>query len=180
MKTKLKKAVFLDRDGVLNEERNYAYKIEDFKFIKGVFKALKRLQDMGYLLIVVTNQSGINRGYYTKDDFFKITEYMNNRFKKKGIHIDKVYFCPHTPEENCNCRKPKPQMILNAQSEFDIDLKNSWIVGDKISDMIAGLNAGIPNRILVKSGHKIDDVKGAVYMCDNLLSASYIISDEHE
>ncbi len=150
------KAVFLDRDGVINIEKNYLYKIDDFEFIDGVFEALQYLQSKNYLLFVITNQSGINRGYYTKDDFFKLTNWMLDQFKKHDITISQVEFCPHTPDENCLCRKPHTQMIQNILTNYDIDLEQSWLIGDKTSDILCGNNIGITNTIQVQSGHKFD------------------------
>jgi len=141
----MKKALFLDRDGVINIEKNYLYKIDDFEFIDGIFELCKHFQELGYLIFVVTNQSGIARKYYSEDDFLKLTEWMLTAFKENGIDITKVYFCPHHPEISgeCHCRKPNPGMILDAAKEFDIDLSQSLLVGDKERDIEAGLNAGI-------------------------------------
>ena len=146
----MKKALFLDRDGVINIEKDYLYKIEDFEFIDGVFKLCKYYQDLGYIIVVVTNQSGIVREYYTEDDFNILTKWMSKEFEKNGIEIKKVYHCPHHPEISgeCTCRKPKPGMLLKASEEFDIDLKNSIIVGDKERDIEAGLNAGLQETYL--------------------------------
>jgi D-glycero-D-manno-heptose 1,7-bisphosphate phosphatase len=151
------KAVFLDRDGVINIEKDYVYKIEDFEFQEGVFEAVKEFNAKNYLVIVVTNQSGISRGYYTNDDFLALTEYMLNEFEKHGAKIAKVYHCPHAPTDECECRKPKPKMFLDAKKEFDIDMDSSWMIGDKEGDIEAANNAGINQTILVKSGHKIDE-----------------------
>lgn len=150
------KAIFLDRDGVINIEKNYLYKIEDFEFIDGVFESLKYFQELGYKLFIITNQSGINRKYYTKDDFLTLTSWMKNQFLKNGITIEQVEFCPHTPTENCDCRKPKTKMIYNILKNFDIDLDLSWLIGDKSSDIKCAKNAGIKNTIQVKSGHEFD------------------------
>ena len=170
------KAIFLDRDGVINVEKNYLYKIEDFEFIQGTKEALKKLQDLGFLLIVVTNQSGIGRKYYSLQDFKKLDLWMRQELKKENIDIKKTYFCPHAPEDNCECRKPQPKMILDAQKEFDIDLKSSWLIGDKESDILAALNCGITNTILVKSGHKIDEKNTkAKFIAQNLLDATRYI-----
>ena len=109
-----KKAIFLDRDGVINVEKEYTYKPEEFEFLPDVFKALKGFSEAGYMLFIVTNQSGIGRGYYTLDDFTKLNAWMLHKFAQKGITITKTYFCPHAPEENCECRKPKPGMFLEA------------------------------------------------------------------
>jgi D-glycero-D-manno-heptose 1,7-bisphosphate phosphatase len=152
----MNKAVFLDRDGVINIEKDYLFRIEDFKFIDGVFNSLKYLQDKGYLLFIVTNQSGIGRGYYTLNDFNKLTSWMLKEFKKNDIIISQVEFCPHIPQDNCLCRKPKTLMIDNILKNFDINLNNSWLIGDKKSDIQCAINSGIKNTIQVKSGHKFD------------------------
>ncbi|MCF6340260.1 MAG: D-glycero-beta-D-manno-heptose 1,7-bisphosphate 7-phosphatase [Sulfurimonas sp.] len=141
----MNKALFLDRDGVINKDINYLFKIKDFIFIDGIFELCKHYQNLGYIIIIVTNQSGIDRGYYSKSDFDILTKWMIEEFKRNDIEIKKVYFCPHHPDiyGECNCRKPKPGMIFQAQKEFDIDLKNSIIVGDKEKDIEAGINAGL-------------------------------------
>lgn len=152
-----KKAVFLDRDGVINKEKNYLYQKKDFEFIDGVFEACRYFQKIGYQLIVVTNQSGIARSYYQKEDFYKLTKWMLKQFENQGIKILDVFFCPHGPESTCNCRKPKPGMLLEAKEKHKIDMKNSWMIGDKEADVGAANAAGIKNTILVKTGHDIDE-----------------------
>jgi len=152
-----RKAVFLDRDGVINIEKDYAHKIEDFEFQNGVFEAVKNFYEKNYLIIVVTNQSGIARGYYSETDFSVLTKYMAAEFEKHGAKIAKVYHCPHSPEDGCDCRKPNPGMLLAAQREFDIDMKNSWMIGDKEGDIQAAIGAGVEHTILVRSGHEIDE-----------------------
>lgn len=166
----MSRAIFLDRDGVINIERDYLYKIEDFEFIDGVFEAMKHFQKLNYRLFIITNQSGIGRGYYSLEDFEKLTNWMLEQFKKEGIKIDRVYFCPHTPKDNCNCRKPNPTNLFDARDKFNIDLKNSWIIGDKESDIESGLNAQIENTILVRSGHKIDEVNTKAKFIVNSIS----------
>lgn len=150
-------ALFLDRDGVINIEKNYLYRIEDFEFIDGVFESCKYFQNLGYKIIVVTNQAGIARGYYSVDDFEKLTEWMLGKFLEQGISITEVYYCPHHPNFSveCACRKPKAGMLLEAAKNHDINLTSSIMVGDKKSDMMAAKSAGISNRILVRSGHQI-------------------------
>ncbi|WP_434637398.1 D-glycero-beta-D-manno-heptose 1,7-bisphosphate 7-phosphatase [Sulfurimonas sp. NW7] len=150
------KALFLDRDGVINVEKNYVYKIEDFEFVDGIFDVCKHFQSQGYIIIVITNQAGIARGYYSEDDFHKLTRWMLEEFSKEGINISKVYHCPHHPEftGECECRKPKPGMILEAQKEFDIDLSKSILVGDKESDIKSGINAGIGVNYLLSNQQK--------------------------
>ena len=155
----MKKVLFLDRDGVINKEKNYLYKIEDFEFINGVFETCKYFQNIGFSIIIITNQAGIARDKYNEDDFEKLTTWMLNEFKKQDIDILKVYHCPHHPDftGECSCRKPNPGMILTAQKEFQIDLKNSILVGDKNTDIKAGLNAGVSNNFLISTGHNIDN-----------------------
>lgn len=143
------KAIFLDRDGVINLDKAYVSKIEDFEFCEGVFEALTHFQNLGYLLIIVTNQSGIGRGYYTEEDFQKLTAWMRKELLHVKIKIDAVYHCPHAPEANCACRKPQSGMFLRAIEDFDIDVKQSWMIGDKPSDIEAALGAGILNTILL-------------------------------
>lgn len=171
-----KKAVFLDRDGVINVEKDYVHRIEDFEFLPGVLEAAKSFYEKGYLLIVVTNQSGIGRGYYTNEDFERVTKYMEQEFEKNGAKIAKTYRCPHTPNDACDCRKPRPGMLLSAKEEFDIDMNASWMIGDKEGDIKAALAAGAPNTILVRSGHEIDEKNTkASYVVDGALEASAIV-----
>jgi D-glycero-D-manno-heptose 1,7-bisphosphate phosphatase len=150
MITKLNKALFLDRDGVINIEKEYLYKIEDFEFIDGIFELCKYYQNLGYLIFVITNQSGIARKYYNEDDFNVLTQWMLGEFEKKDIIISKVYYCPHFPEISgvCDCRKPKPGMFLQAKDEFNLDMPNSIMVGDKERDIEAAHNAGVVETYL--------------------------------
>ncbi len=145
------KAVFLDRDGIINIDKTYLYKIKDFEFCDGVFETLRHFQDMGYALFIVTNQSGIGRGYYSEKDFENLTTWMLKELKKESIEIKKVYHCPHVPKANCDCRKPKPHMLNLAIKEFEILPKKSWMIGDKPSDIFAGINAGISNTVFVNN-----------------------------
>ncbi|WP_054741953.1 D-glycero-alpha-D-manno-heptose-1,7-bisphosphate 7-phosphatase [Cellulosilyticum ruminicola] len=146
----MNKAVFLDRDGTINVEKNYLYKIEDFEFIQGVPEAIKLLNDAGYLVIVITNQAGIARGYYTEEDMHKLHRYINQELIKYGAHIDAYYFCPHHPvhgigeyKKDCNCRKPKTGMLEAAIKDFDIDVSKSYMFGDKEWDVEAGERMGV-------------------------------------
>ena len=136
------KAIFLDRDGTINVEKNYLYKIEDFEFLPGVIDGLKKLQDNGFLLVVVTNQSGIARGYYTEEDLKKLNEWMISTLEQSGIHISAIYYCPHHPEalnekyrKKCDCRKPEIGLFLKAARDLDIDISKSYAIGDKIRDL---------------------------------------------
>jgi D-glycero-D-manno-heptose 1,7-bisphosphate phosphatase len=153
-------AVFLDRDGVINQESEYVHRIEDFHFIDGVFDACRQFSKAGFRLIVITNQAGIARGYYTEDEFHRLTEWMLNEFMQRGIKIHDVYYCPHHPVHGvgqylrqCDCRKPGPEMILRAAREHSLDLSHSILVGDKASDIEAGRAAGVGCCVLVLTGH---------------------------
>ena len=151
------KALFLDRDGVINIEKDYLYKIKDFEFIDGIIGLCRYYQKLGFIIIVVTNQSGISRGYYTEDDFNKLTSWMIKEFASHQIEIKKVYFCPHHPDINgeCSCRKPNPGMLLEAAKDFDIDLENSILIGDKQRDVDAALNAGLKTTYLYDESRSI-------------------------
>ena len=166
----MNKALFLDRDGVINKEKNYLYKIKDFEFIDGVFEACQNFQKLGYLIIIITNQAGIARGKYSENDFNILTQWMSKEFEKRDILISKVYHCPHHPDFNgeCECRKPKPKMILDAEKDFNIDLSQSILVGDKNSDIEAGIHAGIQKNYLITTGHEIYENKFHVDIIVNL------------
>ncbi len=144
------KAIFLDRDGVINEDLGYVHKIEDFHFVPGVFEALCHFKSLGYKLILVTNQSGIGRGYYSEEDFKKLISWMQERLEKEGVRLDAIYYCPHHPQQGCDCRKPRPGMLLQAIKEHSIDAVSSWMIGDKPSDIEAAKRAGIKNTILLE------------------------------
>lgn len=152
----MKKAVFFDRDGVINKDYGYVGTLERFKFLPSVKEALASIKQMGYLTILVTNQSGIARGIYTVDDFDTVTEFMQGELSASHAEFDGIYFCPHHPQASvaafrceCTCRKPQPEMLLWAQKEFDLDLEHSIMVGDHATDIEAGQNAGLKNLILV-------------------------------
>ena len=155
------KALFLDRDGVINVEKDYLYKIDDFEFVDGIIELCKHYQSTGYKIFVVTNQSGIVRGYYTEDDFRILSDWMLKEFSKNGVMIDKVYHCPHHPDISgeCSCRKPNPGMLLSAKNDFNIDLSKSIIIGDKEKDVEAGLNAGLSETYLFDESGSIKDSK---------------------
>ncbi|STO32193.1 D,D-heptose 1,7-bisphosphate phosphatase [Fusobacterium necrogenes] len=158
----MNKAIILDRDGTINIEKDYLHKIEDFEFEEGVVEGLKILADLGYIFVVVTNQSGIARGYYTEEDLEILNNYIGEILEKEGIKIKKFYFCPHHPEKGvgkykveCNCRKPNPGMLEEAIKEFDIDREKSFMIGDNISDIEAGINANV-TPILLETGHGME------------------------
>jgi D-glycero-D-manno-heptose 1,7-bisphosphate phosphatase len=159
----MQKAIFLDRDGVVNEDREYVARIEDFRFIDGVFAACRELQAMGYALVIVTNQSGIARGLYTAEDYHRLTDWMTAALDREGVQVAGVYHCPHHPDglaapfrQACDCRKPRPGMLLRAAADLGLDLRGSVLVGDKETDMEAARNAGLALAILVRSGQPVD------------------------
>lgn len=161
----MNKAVFLDRDGTINVDKGYVHRIEDFQFIKGVPEAIKLLNDSGYKVIVITNQSGIARGYYSEGDANKLHNEINGLLKNYEAHIDRFYYCPHHPDYgnekykiNCLCRKPKTGLIDKAVRDFNIDIKKSWMIGDRESDLIAGINAGVKSMLICKNPQQVNEI----------------------
>ena len=183
------KAVFLDSDGVINEDKGYVHKIEDFYIYPEVFPALKKLQEAGYKLLIVTNQSGIALDYYTEEDFHKVTEHMLEELSKHGIKIDHVYYCPHHEEGTnpkytmkCDCRKPNSGMIRNGIKDFNVDVSKSFLIGDKENDIKAAHKEGL-KAILVKTGQgkKYAENTKADFVAENILDAveNYILKQEN-
>ena len=172
------KTIFLDRDGVINKDINYLHKINDFEFIDGIFDACLHFQSLSYKIIIITNQSGISRGYYTESDYQKITQWMLNQFKYKNINILDIFHCPHGPDSNCDCRKPKPGMYLKAKAKHNTDMEKSWMIGDNERDIIAANSAGIDNTILVRSVHRIEESQSnARFILDSIRQAKQIITE---
>jgi len=154
------KAVFIDRDGVINNDRDhyYIFRIEDFKLNRGVVTALKKLQERGYLLIVISNQGGISRGEYSMEDVERLHRHFMDVLKQEGINITDIFYCPHHHTvENCLCRKPKPLMLQKAMAKYRIDPGRSFFIGDKESDMEAGRNAGV-HTILTEPNSNLENV----------------------
>jgi D-glycero-D-manno-heptose 1,7-bisphosphate phosphatase len=156
----MKRALFLDRDGVINVDRGYVYRKEEFVFVDGIFDLCRYMQGLGNLIIIVTNQAGIGRGYYSEKDFQVLTNWMCMKFLNEGIIITDVYHCPYHPlsgvgryKKDSECRKPKPGMLIKAAKKYQIDLSKSTLIGDKITDIEAGLAAGIRKNILLTSEH---------------------------
>jgi len=159
-----RKAAFIDRDGVLNEERAFVHRIEDFQLLPGALEALRALQAAGYRLVVITNQSGIARGLYTEADYLALTAQIRERLRAQGVRLDAVEYCPHladAPVEryrlDCDCRKPKPGMLVKAIRALDIDPQASFLVGDRLSDIEAGRAAGVGRCYLVRTGYPLTD-----------------------
>ena len=148
------KTIFLDRDGVINKDNKYVYKADDFEFISGIFDICLYLQDLGYKLVVITNQSGISRGYFNKQQYQELTNWMLIKFREKNIEILDIFHCPHGPKSECDCRKPKPGLLLNAKLKYNINMQESWMIGDSGRDIIAAFSAGINNTILISNENK--------------------------
>jgi D-glycero-D-manno-heptose 1,7-bisphosphate phosphatase len=141
----MNKALFLDRDGVINEEINYLHRIEDVVFIDEIFSVCRFYLAQGFLIFIITNQAGIAKGIFSESEYQILTEWILNEFSKREIHITQVYHCPHHPDYTgpCNCRKPEPGMLLKAKESYDIDFSQSILIGDKLSDLEAGFKSGI-------------------------------------
>lgn len=159
----LRRAAFLDRDGVVNRDIGYLHRWEDFEFLPGVLDAMRRLHQAGYALVIVTNQSGIARGYYTEADYQALTAKLREALDAAGCPAAGIYHCPHHPSGKvpalaveCDCRKPQPGMLLQAARELGISLPDSFIVGDKLADARAGRAAGVGRVYLVHSGHALE------------------------
>lgn len=176
----MRRAVFLDRDGTINLEKEYLYRIDEFEFVPGAPEAIRLLNESGYLVVVVTNQSGIARGYYTEEDVEKLHRFISDELARNGARVDAWMYCPHHPSGKgsyslpCSCRKPLPGMLLEAARRFDINLEESVMIGDKRTDMDAARAAGC-RPILVRSGYGAQEESGVssvpeVY--DNLLHAA--------
>ena len=183
----MKKAIFLDRDGTINVEKDYIYKSEDLIFEEGTIDALKTFKNLGYILIVVSNQSGIARGYFTEEDLNIFNNNMNEILKKNGVEITEFYCCPHHPDgigeykKVWECRKPNNKMIEDAIEKYNIDRAKSYMIGDKISDIGAGLKSNL-KTVLVKTGYGLKDMekidKNETLICENLKDFSEILKRE--
>lgn len=149
----MNRALFLDRDGVINVDKGHIYKVEDFEFCSGILDLCRRFIEEGFIIVVITNQAGIAKGFYSVSDFYELDKWMIEQFEKSGINILRTYFCPHHPDftGGCKCRKPGPGMLINAGKDLNIDLSKSIFIGDKESDIEAGIKAGIPSNILFTS-----------------------------
>ena len=149
----MNRAIFLDRDGTLIVEKNYLHKPEDVEIFPGTGAALKRLADAGFKLIIVTNQSGIGRGYYTMADAERVNERVCADLAPDGVRFEKIYIAPEAPDQPSRVRKPSPQFLFDARDEFNLNLAESFMVGDKLIDLECGWNAGVKKSILVRTGY---------------------------
>ena len=185
----MKRAVFIDRDGTINVERDYLYRTEEFEFIPGAAQAVRLLNEAGFLVIVVTNQSGVARGYYTEEDVHLLHRHISTLFEQAGSRVDAWFYCPHHPSGRgsyalpCRCRKPQPGMLLEAARRFDIDLDSSIMIGDKLVDVEAGRAAGC-RSILVRTGYgrREEEVglPAGIEVFDDLLAVAEQITELHD
>ncbi len=150
------RAVFLDRDGTLNVERHYLSDPAQLELLPGVPAALRRLRDAGFKLFIVTNQSGIGRGYYTEADLHRVNARLLELLAPHGVRFEKIYFAPEAPEQPSRGRKPSPQFLFDARDEFGLDLSRSYLIGDKLADLECGWNAGLGCSLLVRTGYGAD------------------------
>ncbi len=176
-------AAFLDRDGVINRDNGYVGRWEDFEFLPGAIEGMRLLQQAGYVLIVVTNQSGIARGFYTEVDFQLLTQRMLQELAYQGVHVTEVYHCPHHPKGavqelaiECDCRKPAPGMLLRAAQEHGLSMVDSVMIGDKSSDLQAGLAAGVGRKLAIGFLPLSKDLpEGHVDICRDLLHGAKML-----
>jgi len=168
----MNKALFLDRDGTINKDYEYVYEIKKLEILDGVIDGLKYAMSKGYMLIIITNQSGIGMDYYSVEDMEKFNNELYLILEEKQIHIDKIFYCPHNISDNCECRKPSPKMIIDASIEFNVDLEKSYMIGDKDSDILCGKNAGC-KTILLKGNYQI--TQQADYVINNFREIIHII-----
>ena len=185
----LKRAVFVDRDGTINVEKEYLYRADDFEFIPGAPQALRLLNEAGFLVVVVTNQSGVARGYYSEQDVGILHRHIETELAKAGARVDGWYYCPHHPSGRgsyslpCQCRKPLPGMLLEAAQRHNIDLAESVMIGDKLADVEAGIAAGCRTTILVRTGYGAADeglVPLGTMVCDDLLAGVLSLVCPHD
>jgi D-glycero-D-manno-heptose 1,7-bisphosphate phosphatase len=177
------RAVFLDRDGTINEDSGYLGDPDQVRILPGVVEALTMLKGDHWLLVVVSNQSGIGRGYYGPNELRAVQNRIEADLKTNGIIFDGFYFCPHAPEDQCTCRKPEPGLLLQASLDMNIGLDQSWMIGDKLSDVAAGQRAGC-RSILLDMNHASKDVlqvsSGNVLIKPDLLSAAHYLVDSSQ
>jgi len=180
-------AIFLDRDGTIIEERNYISRPEEVVILPGAAVALLGLQAAGFKLFIVSNQSGVGRGYFTLADVEKVNDHIRQEFGRKGVKFEKIYVAPEAPDTPSRGRKPSPQFLFDARDEFGIDLAQSYIMGDKMIDLECGWNAGVRGSILVRTGYgaktEQEHVRnlGSVFIADDLpAAANWILTQKKQ
>jgi len=180
----MNQAVFLDRDGTIIHERNYLSRPEDVAIFPGIPAALKQLYDAGFKLFIVSNQSGIGRGYFTAADVERVNQHLLTELARDGVRFEKVYIAPEAPDMPSRGRKPSPQFLFDARDEFGVDLANSYMVGDKMIDIECGWNAGLKQCILVRTGYGAqterdwtDNRRSAVVLDDLAIAADWILKN---
>jgi D-glycero-D-manno-heptose 1,7-bisphosphate phosphatase len=169
----MQRAVFLDRDGTIIAEKNYLHRPADVEIFHGAGTALKRLADAGFKLIIVTNQSGIGRGYFTLADAERVNEHLAREFARDGVCFEKIYLAPEAPDQPSRGRKPSPQFLFDARDEFSLNLAESFMVGDKLIDLECGWNAGVKKSILVRTGYGAEAERAAA----NKFVSAVIVDD---
>jgi D-glycero-D-manno-heptose 1,7-bisphosphate phosphatase len=169
----MQRAVFLDRDGTLIAEKNYLCRVEDMKIFLGAGRALKKLSDAGFKLFIVSNQSGVGRGYFTLADVERVNEHLCREFARDGARFEKIYIAPEAPDQPSRGRKPSPRFLFDARDEFDLDLAESFMVGDKLIDLECGWNAGVKKSILVRTGYGAETERAAA----NKFARAVIVDD---
>jgi D-glycero-D-manno-heptose 1,7-bisphosphate phosphatase len=169
----MNRAFFLDRDGTINVDYGYVKAADKFIFLPQAIEGLKKLQDLGFLLIVVSNQSGIGRGLYSLDDYHAVMKKMETLLQEQGITIQDKFFCPHSPESRCACRKPATKMITDAVRKWDVDVGSSFLAGDKETDIQAGNRVGLKTFLISKDDlnygqhHRVSDLLAAARLIEN-------------
>ena len=179
----MNRAVFLDRDGTMIEEKNYLHRPEEVVLLSGATVALKRLQDAGFRLFIVSNQSGVGRGYFTLADVEQVNRRITGEFGRLGVRFEKIYVAPEAPGQPGRGRKPSPQFLFNARDEFGVDLAESFFIGDKLSDLECGWNAGVKKCLLVRTGYgakeerqSADQLGRAIVVADLPAAAEWILN----
>jgi len=179
------RAIFLDRDGVLIEDRHYLHRVEEVVFTTGTFAALQQFVAAGFQLFIVTNQSGVGRGYFTMAEVEAVHTHLRQEFQQRGIFIRKIYVAPEAPDQPSQGRKPSPQFLFAARDEFGLDLAKSFMVGDKLIDLQCGWNAGVQKSILVRTGSGREtesqltaENTGAVVVDDLAAAAAWIVEQK--
>ncbi|HEV8542598.1 MAG TPA: HAD family hydrolase [Verrucomicrobiae bacterium] len=181
---KPRRAIFVDRDGTLIAEKNYLHKPEDVEFVKGAILALKKAVDAGFVIIMITNQAGVGRGYFTMEDVERVHEHLGKEMAMDDVSFVKIYVAPEAPGAPSRGRKPSPQFLFDARDEYDLDLSASYMIGDKLIDLECGWNAGVQKSILVRTGYgetlervEKDRLRDAVIVDDVCAAVDWILSD---